>query len=147
MARCNSCNKFVSHEAELEDESPGSDINGTSISVSAVVNLNCQDCGETLKNCTFDFDEEINHDCQKPGTVVFVSTEGDPEFEVVEEASFEIIDEYESTDKKGKPINPRYQKHFYGVSGTVKVKCCKCDEEIDIDLSDKTPAGSFEDCQ
>lgn len=143
MARCNSCNKFVSHEAELEEESPDSDLNGTSISVSAVVNLNCQGCGSVLKSFTFDFDEEIDHDCQKPGTV----DEGDPEFEVVEEVIFEIIDEYESTDRKGKPIKPRYQKHFYGVSGTVKVKCYKCDEEIDIDLSDKTSAGSFEDCQ
>lgn len=59
--RCPDCNKFTGLETEFESidgEEISADENGFNITFSATVNRNCAECGNLLKQATYEFEEE-----------------------------------------------------------------------------------------
>ena len=66
--------------------------------------LNCTDCGNELAEANleaqFDLPAEITEEWE-------LEIEGGP------------TERFQDTDKNGKPIKPRYQKHFYGADLTL----------------------------
>jgi hypothetical protein len=60
------------------------------------------------------------------------------------------LDEPESTEdyspktnKQGKPVPMRYQKHFFGVQIGGRVTCQCCQEEISFEVQDNCQASGF----
>lgn len=130
--RCPDCNKFASYdgvEAETMDES----IDGVTFYSSVRVYLPCADCGTELKEYTFEVEQELIHDCTMVG----------PELQI---ASWDVngSDRREFQDAKGRPINPRYQKTFYGYEGSLKWECPECGFTDEVDLRDDAQASYFE---
>ena len=135
--RCSSCNKFVPNgdpEATVED----SDVNGTSLTGSIRIVIPCGECGTEMKDAQLDFDIEIEHECKKP--------KDDPEFELEGDVEVEAGDRYETTGKNGKALKPRYQKHFYTAEIQATVKCCSCNEFIEITDTLEEQASGFNEC-
>lgn len=56
MARCNSCNKFVSLNTEEDAEDVEVSIDGAEVSISANIHNDCQECGEVM------FTAELSND-------------------------------------------------------------------------------------
>jgi len=105
------------------------------------VNLNCADCGTTLKSAEISFQHDIDHTCAKPPV-----PEGEEQFELEDDLEPTGTDRFQTTDRHGKPIrNPRYQRHYYGFEGDVKVKCNGCEEVIDVHLEGEEQASGFEE--
>lgn len=139
--RCPDCNKFVGNEpGEVEINSL--EVSGSEIQCEARLPINCAECGGELKEGTFNMEEEIDDQLLK-------DHEGDGHELEVEEDGTDVIDEYQTTDRHGKPIkNSRYQKHLYGVSVNCTLRC-SCQESgaealASFTLEDKMAASSFD---
>lgn len=155
--RCPDCNKFVSFDEpaiEILDEAV--DNEGT-VTGEAQITLACAECGLGLSSTTIPFEVQIDHKCKEkesegePKEEVLVGETGAPEEEGEEEEEFEVeMDDPEPTEdfkpkttKQGKPVSPRYQKH-YGATISGKVICQKCWEEIPFEVSVEEQASAFD---
>lgn len=139
--RCPDCNKFVSQEAGEPEISL--EVDGSEVRCEARLPINCAECGSELKEGNFQMEEQLPEDIAK-------DHDGDGHDLEVEEDGQDIIDDYKTKDRHGKPIkNPRYQTHEYGVSVNFSVRC-SCQEKgaeplFSGTLEDKMPASSFDE--
>jgi len=157
--RCPNCSKFVSLEAQdPEVQSCDVELDGT-VSAEVRLVLACAECGDEGKETVFTFEEQSDeleeHIAAHAAGGWWEGEEGEEgsvwhelseTYELnVEEPEFEVLDEYETKDRHGKPIrNFRYQKHLYGVSGTATVEC-SCGESFDLGMSDTLQASAFDE--
>lgn len=128
--RCPDCSKFVSfdqQEPEIEADLDGETVTGTVRLV-----LACAECGGELKEANLDFEADVDHEC------------GNEEYEITD-TSGDVNDRYETTDKNGKPISPRYQKHYYGADISITVHCSGCDEDIAVSALVEEQASGFDE--
>lgn len=143
--RCPDCNKFVSYdepEAELNDVS----IDGESVTANVTVNLNCADCGTTLKSAELSDEVSFDHTCETDPVEDWDEDAGDDQFEIEDDGDPEGTSRMQTTDRHGKPIKShRYMKQFYGFE-LVSTACCKkCGESFDVQLSGEEQASSFDE--
>jgi hypothetical protein len=154
--RCGSCEKMVSHEVELEDDSPSPDVTVASwdpetriaefeARAEVTVKLVCADCSDDLATTELELEGSVDHTCQ----------EGDEEPEVLNEAcTLDASDRKQATKhrllKNGtvqtKPVPYRYQKRFYGAEGTITFRCGRCQADLEVEVSDEVQASSMEPC-
>lgn len=150
--RCPDCNRFVAYD-EPQCDSASVDLNDDSVHATVTVQLNCQDCGTTLKEAEIETEEEFSHECKPDGE----RTEGqvpdpdytpdDDQFEVVSEGDPQGESRVESKDRHGKPIkSARYMKTFYGFSLETEIRCRKCGEVFTVMLEGEEQASSFNEC-
>lgn len=152
--RCPDCNKFVPYD-EPQCETGSVDVDGTMVRTQVTVQLNCAECGGTLKDAEIEAEVEIDHTCkpeaerEKDWTPDpdYVEADGEEQFEVADEGSPEGNDRLEDKDRHGKTIkNYRYMKRFYGFTQEVDIKCRKCGETFSVRLSGEVQASSFNEC-
>jgi hypothetical protein len=135
--RCDQCNKFVSYdEADPEVNILEISDDGTVTAEVRIVNT-CAECGQDLKEATFDFSEEVN-----------VSAHSGKGHELsVEEGSCERT-QRSGYFKKGVfvPAGGRHAKTFYGVSLDYEVNC-SCNSEFSITgtFADDVQASGMEE--
>lgn len=145
--RCPSCNKFATQtidqdepEVDLSVDEAGN-VTGT---VRIVVHSEC--CGDELKEANFDVDVQYDGDEH-----ILAEHTGEGHDLEVEVTNIEATDDYQRTDRRGKPIrNPRYMKHLYGYTLSAKVTCsCKEGEDavelFTFDTQDDIAAGSMDE--
>jgi ribosomal protein S27E len=152
--RCPDCNKFVSYD-EPQTEVGDVSVEGTTVRANVTVQLNCQDCSNTLKDAEIESEAEITHECKpeaerdaewKPD-VEFHENEEDDQFEVDSDGDAEGTSRVQDTDRHGKPIkSARYMKTFYGYTLTTSIKCRKCGEVFDVELEGEEQASGFNEC-
>lgn len=141
--RCPSCEKFVALEAG-DPEVQSSEVDETGqVSVEVRFVLTCQDCGEEMKETTFNFDkvpDELENHLEAHREA------GDKDVSLsLEEPSFEAEDRYEDKDRKGKKIkNYRYMKHMWGVRGEATVEC-SCGKSFSLELFDEVQASGMDE--
>lgn len=142
--RCPNCEKMVSYgdpEMEVQNEEVDEDGN---VQVTIRMALTCADCGGELKDNEFELETQVEHKC-KPENLK-KEEERKEGFELgLDEPEF-TEDYRPKTNKQGKPIPSRYQKHFYGVTIVGNVTCNRCEEEIAIEMSDDCQASGFNEC-
>lgn len=144
--RCPDCNKFVPN-GELEVEQEDISLDGKEISLQVHAVIPCGECGTELKTYDFDVTEyfDISHECDCPS----LSDEEDeyylePEYEIMDDGSPEPLEEFETKDRHGKPVkNPHYQKHLYGFTQSVTIRCIHCNAVTVVDLSEMVPSSNF----
>lgn len=144
MPRCTSTLKFAGVE-EGEPEVQEEEIEEGSLSYSVRCVRLCSDCGEEFSEMTFD--DQMDVECPKCGSTVEDSNTGEETIIPLEIVSnyVESQDSYQTVNPKtGKPIAPRYQKHFVGFIYTATIKCSKCEQEFTMDAEDSVPASYFE---
>lgn len=142
MARCQDCNKFTGQEAgDPEVNSIEIDEDGH-ITADVRIVVNCADCGTEMKSADLSLEGDMNPE-------ILAKHQGEDHELEAEEESSEAIDEYQTTDAKGKPIkNMRYQKHLYGARLEVSVTCSCSKEVIDtVTLEDSVPSSQMDESQ
>lgn len=143
--RCENCSKFVSFDTEVEPEVEDEQIDGdheTGYTYTASVRrvLTCADCGNDMKETTFDIEQDVVVDSKCEN-----ADDGNHEFSVG--SAVDATERTQTTDRNGKPIkSSRYMKRFYGVSGSVTGKCDHCDIEANFTFEDEAQASSFDEC-
>jgi hypothetical protein len=144
--RCPGCNKFVSYD-EPQCEVQSVEVDGNILRASVTVQLNCQDCGGTLKDAEIEAEAEIEHECAEDAEKNKEWKDGDNEFEVENDGDAEGTNRTETKDRHGKPIkSSRYMKSFYGFALDSGVKCCKCNETVSVHLEGEEQVSSFNEC-
>lgn len=133
--RCSDCNKFVSNgdpEAEVQS---GEDFE---MEIDEIM-IPCGECGTELKDTTFNFEMEGEHECSElPNKLGNETAEGTVEVEAT--------DDFRTKDRHGKPIkNARYQAHLYGADVTATVTCPFCQEEIIFSEHDEIESSSMDE--
>lgn len=117
--RCPSCNKMASYdtgtEPEVELDDPQFDKETSTVTVNGTsrIVLTSECCGEELKAADFEFEVSF----------VLPNDRACKCEEFTAESSAGVSERRQSVDAKGKPINPRYAKTFYGVEGSVELAC------------------------
>lgn len=149
--RCNDCNKFVPNgEPEATVES-GEDFEVelsegkliVKVSPEVRVVIPCGECGSELKDTTFNFEMETEHECDK-----LPKEEPAEGIEIEGTIEVEPVDDYQTKDRHGKEIkNPRYQTHLYGATVTATAKCPFCDSDIEMTESDSVAASGMDELQ
>ena len=165
--RCPQCEKMVSYgDPEMEVTNEEVDNEGN-VTISVRMALTCADCGEELKDNEFELSTEIEHEC-KPELILCTCDHSKEEhnnqdsscshdgcnctlYQAQEEKEFELelgdpeaTDDYRpKTNKQGKPVPMRYQKHFFGVNMAGHITCSQCDEEIQFEINDECQASGF----
>ena len=136
--RCPSCNKFASYDEPQVEINSAEVQNGTLLADVRVV-LNSACCGDELKDCEFQIEEDVTdlHVC--PGLDEMPE---DSEYEV-ESSDGTGTERRETQDKKGKPINYRYQRQYYGAEVMFTVRCLRCDMTFDLTVDVEEQASSF----
>ena len=137
--RCASCNRFVSFDAETEPEVDSLEIDEAGIVTGSVrIVNNCAECGEELKEATFDLEISLEKECEE-----HVNDEGEDKHSLSVEAG-----DTERTERSdGRPGAPaRYRKQFYGARVTVSVTC-ECDDSFTAtgEWADETQASGMEE--
>lgn len=108
--RCPSCEKFVSYDEPECEEQDSAAVDGTTVTANVRVVLKCADCGDELKEATFDLEGEA---ALKAKCKAADESEDAPEHEwEVVDASYDPTDRYESIDKKGRAIPSRFQQTY-----------------------------------
>lgn len=131
MARCTSCNKFVSIEQQEPEVTYDQAVSDDYVFGQVRMVLSCAECGEELADAEQDFELAIDHECENPEYEILDVTAG-------------ATDRYATHDRHGKPIKrARYQKHFYGADITATVKCVGCGEEFEVADSVEEQASAF----
>jgi len=144
--RCPDCSKMVSYgDPEMEVQSEEVDENG---SVTAIVRmaLTCVDCGTELKDNEFELSAEVSHECSEEKLKKVKEEDQEEGFELELDDPESTEDYRPKTNKQGKLVPMRYQKHFFGVKLTGEVTCNKCKEEISIEMEDECQASGFNEC-
>lgn len=153
--RCPDCNKFVSYD-EPEVEEQNCDVSGEEVTAEVRMALPCAECGTELKEHNFELQAYIEHDCTRelydaylegldPSEVI--GWDDAPEYELSDSDNWEATERLQDKTPNGKPIkSARYMKKFYGVEGTVTVKCLKCGEEFSVELKEEEQASGFDEC-
>lgn len=140
--RCPDCNKFASYD-EPQCEVNHVEVDDGSVRVSVTVQLNCAECGNTLKDAEIEAESEITHDCPKKDAKV----EDEDQFELVNDGDAEGTNRLETKDRHGKPIkSSRYMKTFYGFTIEPEVKCRKCGEQFSVTIEGEEQASGFNEC-
>lgn len=151
--RCPDCNKFVSYD-EPQCELNSVEVDGGNVNASVTVSLNCQECGNTLKDAEIDTDVEFHHEC-KPEAERDKDCKPDPDYKEFGDEQFELdgdgdpegTSRTETKDRHGKPIKlSRYMKTFYGFTMEQDVKCRKCGEVFSVTLEGEEQASGFNEC-
>lgn len=144
--RCPDCNKFVSYD-EPQADVQSVEIDGDSVRANVSVQLNCQECGSTLKDAEIEDERSIDHKCAELATSDSDFKEGDEQYEIENDGDAEGTSRIQSTDRHGKPIkSARYMKSFYGFTLETEVKCLKCGETFSVLLEGDEQASSFNEC-
>lgn len=136
--RCDQCNKFVSFE-ENEPEVDSLDVSddGT-VSASVRIVNSCIDCGQELKEATFEFETDHSAECAEH--------QGDGHELSVEENS---VDRTARSGffKKGifVPAGGRYAKMFYGAELSYSVTCSCGNLSIDDSFNDDVQASGMDE--
>lgn len=142
--RCPDCNKFVSYD-EPQCEVSTVEVCDDAVRANVTVQLNCADCGGTLKDAEIEEQVDIDHTCGEEKNPDF--EEGDDQYEVENEGDAEGTNRVQTTDRRGKPIKShRYMKTFYGFSLEPEIKCKKCNETFYVTLTGEEQASSFNEC-
>lgn len=160
--RCDNCNKFVSYDeaiVEVQNVEVGAD----NVVVQATVTLPCAECGTELAQAEVEGEAAIEHVCLPANqrTAEFgwnPDWKPDPDFKEEDEEidQFRVLDDspdaegttrMETTDRKGKPINPRYAKTFHGFTTEVSVRCRRCGAEFDVTVEGEEQASAYESVQ
>lgn len=165
--RCPDCQKMVSYDEpqlELQDE----DISGGEFSCNVRIILPCAECGGELKECTLEFQQTIEHECDEDKVICSMCEHPKAEhpredcdvFEEIEpedDKTYELemndpepTEDYRPKTKKlkngtEKPVPFRYQKHYFGASISGTATCNRCREAIEIADSQDEQSSSFED--
>jgi hypothetical protein len=136
--RCPDCNKFVSFDYP-EPEIMSEDISGDEYTAEVRVVLACADCGTELKDTelTVTIDVAGEHDCEN------ADDDGSDHGYSIDNSSAEFSERRATTDAKGKPSKPRYQKQYYGAELTVELTCAACGESITVNGSADEQASGF----
>ena len=144
--RCPNCNKMVSYgDPELEVQSEEVDNDGN-VNISVRMALTCAECGTELKEHEFELEAQVKHECKPKEKKEEEKEEGVEEGFDIEVDDPESNEDYRpKTDKKGKSVPMRYQKHFFGVQVTGHVTCKKCEEEVLFEISDDEQASGFDE--
>lgn len=130
--RCSQCNRFTSVELLEPDVDVDVDEEGI-VTVSAELELACQNCGDVVATCSTDESEAADLRCPE-------SCEN-PVYSIVDsETTVEASDRFD-----GKPGTPsRYRRHFYQAIVSVVVECA-CGEKSDpVEIVLEAQASSFE---
>jgi hypothetical protein len=141
---CSTERKQQGFEEEIEFQTNIDDVevteDGFHLSGTVEMTRNCAGCGQGISTATLEIDESVDHHCPK-GTKGIDDREG----ELSDFEDPEMVDEYETKDRRGKPIkSARFQKHLIGASLSGSIKCSACGEEIDVSWEDKIPASEFQ---
>lgn len=143
MAYCSSVPGFAGFEeptVEVENE----DTADGELQVAVRVVRPCSGCGNDQAELTLEFATSFDHECPEGGD--YTEEEDDRTYEIVGSVDAEPVDEYQTTDRRGKPIrNARYQRHLIGASISATVKCSCCEEEFEVTDQQTEAASSFED--
>ena len=143
--RCQSCNKFVSYD-EPQCEVQSVDVDGDVVRATVQVNLNCADCGETLKSAEIEAEADLGHLCSEETAVLAEYDPDGDQFELLDDGTPEGTSRVETKDRHGKPIkSARYMKTFYGFEMDVEVKCLKCGEDFSVHVEGEEQASAFEE--
>lgn len=146
--RCPNCNKFVSFDEQEPEVSNDSD-EGASISTDVRIVNACAECGEELKEYTFDV--SVDFDAE-----LVAAHEGDGH-----ELSWSVDDAERDTDSYPKPKevkdrktgevrmkypSPRYTRTLYGFTATAVLSCTCSPEPLEsLDVSDYIEASSMDE--
>jgi len=102
----------------------------------------CGECGTELKDTTFNFEMETEHECKK----LPKGKKAKEEIEIEGSIEAEATDDYKTKDRHGKAIkNPRYQAHLYGAAVTASVTCPFCQEQIEFSDHDEIESSSMDE--
>ena len=144
--RCPDCNKFVPYDTEIAPEVGSEEVEhsiddgkGTAqIIVEVRRVLTCENCGTELKDCTFDFSEEIE-------VCACVNEDGIPT-EMDTEVEAHPTTRMQTHDRAVRVItSPRYRKTYYGVDICGAVKCPKCLGDWAFQESQDLEASAFDE--
>jgi len=141
--RCPQCNKFVGNDAEVEpEEQDAPTAEGGTFTASYRRVLNCEECGEELKEATIEFDYDFSGD--EPEVKGKSSEEGH-EHEWGVSCDVQPTTGSQTTDRRGRKItNPRYMKTLYGVCLDVTLTC-ECGQTMKFDLEESCSASSMDE--
>lgn len=163
--RCSSVGLLAGYDdtsVEIQNE----DVDDTNLHVEVRVVRPCSGCGQDQAETTLDFEIELEHECpDERGDLLATSdggtkdgshrpyTEHDFEQDLTERAysangtvEAEVYDDYESTDRNGKPIKSfRYRRHKLGATVSATVTCSRCDETLDVSQTEWNYASGFDD--
>lgn len=144
--RCPDCAKFVAFDTDNEPEHDDAEVDeGGTVTVSGVrITNNCAECGQELKEASFDLE----------GTIDFPAEWCDEEGDLKEgvELSAEVVNAERTDRSDGKPNTPsRFRRTFYGATLTVEVTATDADgkaigEPVSIELSDECQASGMDEC-
>jgi len=130
--RCQSCQKFVSMEngePEVNDE----ELTSGSVFFSVRLTRNCADCGDELKEASFDHAQD--HQAELDAHMAEKHEGEDADFEL------EIGD-----SEAGESGGGRYHKNMIDVHVGYSIRCNLCDEAVlEGEFADSIAASGFEE--
>lgn len=158
--RCPDCMKFVGLETEEPEENDVSVVNnddGTAtVTASATINRNCDQCSTTLKSAEFEIEDLVTLTSVTEGDEIahasHVLSFDNAEWETVEDSTPKPKEV--KSRKTGKMEmrypNSRYVRSLFGVKLTGIVTCDECDDApggaVDFEsVSSMIGAGEFEE--
>lgn len=123
------------------------ELDGDTVRANVTVQLNCQDCGGTLKDAEIEAESEIEHQCKPESKPSPDYKKGDDQYEVESDGYAEGTNYMEDKDRHGKQIkSSRYMKTFYGFTLESDIKCLKCGEVFSVTLEGEEQASAFNEC-
>ena len=144
--RCPDCNKFVSYD-EPQCENQSVELDDNTVRATVTVQLNCQDCGTTLKDCEIESEVEFEHECKPDAEQSPDFIEGEEQFEIENEGDPQGTSRMVDKDRNGKPIkSARYMKTMYGFEMESEIKCRKCGEVFSVNSEGEEQASAFNEC-
>ena len=140
--RCPSCNKFVAYDTWVEpEEQDAPAAEGGTFTASYRRVLNCEECGEELKEATIEFEYDFSGD--EPAVKGKESKGHEHEWEI--SCDVQPTTSSQTTDRRGRKItNPRYMKTLYGVCLDVELTC-ECGQKMEFDLEESCSASSMDE--
>ena len=140
--RCPQCNRFVPYDAEVDPEEQNApSATDSTFTASYRRVLNCEWCGEELKEATIEFDYDFSGD--EPVVKGKESKGHEHEWEI--SCDVDPSTSSQTTDRRGRKItNPRYMKTLYGVCLDVELTC-ECGQKMEFDLEESCSASSMDE--
>lgn len=135
--RCDTCNKFVSFDADTEPEVDLRVENDGEVSGSVRIVNTCAECGEEMTETTFDVDIDLSEEIAEHR-----KTCSERDLDLNEDVS--RFDEFQTKDRRGRPIKlSRYQRHYYGIEVKVTVTC-GCGATFEDEYKDMVSGSGME---